>query len=264
MEKNKLPLSIIIVNFRSERNLTGCIASLYSRIDFQSKEIIIVNNDKEETLEKVREKFPEVKIIHSSENIGFGRANNIGAKIARGEHLFFLNPDARLFCGNIDEILREFEKDEKVDIVGSRLVTRRGRTQKWSVGVKVDIWDLLLNNLGFFRSKKIWSSLIKKEVFWVAATAFFIRKKAFEEAKGFDENIFMYFEDIDLCKRSRDMGKKILYFPAFSVLHLGGGSYGNNNLQKKHYYDSQSYYFKKHCGKFQYYAVRILRIIFGK
>lgn len=264
MQPDKIQLSIVIVNFRSEHNLGKCIASIYSKLGFGNKEIVIVNNDERETLETIKDKFPEVKIIKSDENIGFGRANNLGAKSANGELLLFLNPDARILSVNLEDIFEEFNKDDDLGIVGARLVTGEGKTQEWSAGEKIDLLDILRNNLGFPKNKKIWASPTKREVAWVAATALFIRKALFEKAEGFDEKMFMYFEDIDLCTRINKLGYKVLYFPNFSVLHLGGESYKNQKDQKKHYYASQGYYFKKHCSKAEYYAIKVLKVIFNK
>lgn len=264
MQSDKIQLSVIIVNFRSEHNLGECIASIYDKLDFGGKEIIIVNNDEKETLEAIRDRFPEVRIIKSDKNIGFGSANNLGVRSAEGEFLLFLNPDARILSGKLEDIFQEFDEENNLGILGTRLVTKEGKTQKWSAGGKIDLLDVLRNNLGFPKNEKIWASPVKREVAWVAATALFIRKALFKKIEGFDEKMFMYFEDIDLCMRINDLGYKVLYFPNFSVLHLGGESYKNQKDQKKHYYTSQDYYFKKHCDKAQYYAIKALKVILNK
>ncbi len=264
MQPNKIQLSIIIVNFQSEHNLEECIASVYNKRGLSSKEIIIVNNDEKETLEIIKNKFPEVKIIKSDKNIGFGRANNLGVRSAKGKLLLFLNPDARILSGKVEDVFEEFNKDNNLGAVGVRLVTKEGKTQKWSAGEKIDLFDILRNNLGFPKNKKIWTSPIKREVAWVAATALFIQRTLFEKVGGFDEKMFMYFEDIDLCTRINSLGCRVLYFPDFSVLHLGGESYKSQKDQKRHYYASQDYYFKKHCNKAEYYAIKMLKVIFNK
>lgn len=264
MQPGNKQLSIIIVNFQSEHNLEGCIASIYNKLSFSNKEIIIVNNDKGETLEMIKSKFPEIKIVESGKNIGFGRANNLGARNAEGKFLLFLNPDARILSEKMEAVFEEFNKDGNLGAIGARLVTKEGKIQEWSAGEKIDLFDILRNNLGFPKNKKIWTSPNKREVAWVAATALFIRRSLFEKIDGFDEKMFMYFEDIDLCTRIIGLGYKVLYFPNFSVLHLGGESYKNRKDQKRHYYASQGYYFKKHCSKPEYYAIKMLKVIFNK
>jgi hypothetical protein len=263
MQLREIKLSIIIVNFRSERVLEKCIASIYHTLFSSEVEIIVVNNDDKENLERIKRSFPEVILIESATNLGFGGASNLGAKQAKGKFLLFLNPDTRVLATDWRGVEKEF-KDDSIGVIGARLVTSEGKNQDWSAGGKLDFWDVLRNNLGFPKNKKIWRSGVKKRVFWVSGTAMFIRRDIFKILEGFDENIFMYFEDIDFCARVRKLDKKVLYYPDFSVLHLGGESYRNQKTQKKHYYDSQSYYFQKHCTKPAYYAIKGLRLLLGK
>lgn len=253
-------MTFIIVNYKSEQCILNCLASIYDKVSsLAGFEIIVVNNDKEEKLEKVVESYPEVKIVPSGENIGFGAANNLGAQLASREYLVFLNPDVEILSADIGTVLEEFRKNESLGAIGSRLITPEGKVQKWCTGREINLLDLARNNLGFPRSRKIWKSKVKTETDWVAGTAFFIPKKLFNEMGGFDENFFMYFEDIDLCKRIRSLGKKILYFPEFCVRHRSGESYRDKKTQKRDYYNSQEYYFKKHFGVWAMRLVKIAR-----
>jgi GT2 family glycosyltransferase len=255
-------LSIILVNYRSESHLLSCFLSLEGFVRDIDHEILIVNNDKKETLAEVRKNFPQIRLIEQAENIGFGRAVNAGAKVAVGEVLFILNPDTEIISGNLQNIFREFSADKKVGIIGSRIVDNFGQVQPWISGVKKNFWDLVKNNLGLKKSQKIWESLEKTEADWVAATAMFIKRDIFEDLSGFDENIFIYFEDADLCERVKKMDKKVLYFPDFKVKHLSGSSFENKKNQKKHYYASQEYYFEKHCQKWEVFMIKLIRKFF--
>jgi GT2 family glycosyltransferase len=249
MENKKI--SVLIVNFRSDIVLEKCLASVFDlmkKIDF---EVIVVNNDKKETLEKIRTKFTCVRIIEKNENLGFARAVNIGAKAAVGEILFVLNPDTVLLLPKTEEILLEFEREEKVGVLGVKTLDQSGKVQAWIAGVEKNFWDLLKNNLGMPESRKKWESSEKIETDWVAATAVFVRKNLFERLNGFDEKFFMYFEDVDFCKRIRALGFKVIYFPGFEVMHLGGASFSDKKEQKKNYYISQKHYFEKHARKWE-------------
>lgn len=255
-------LSIIIVNFRSEQCLSRCIASIYDNFNVDL-EIIIVNNDQTEKLENVCRDFPNVRIINRGKNIGFGAGNNLGAKYVNGKIILFLNPDTEILSENIEDVLAQFDKDCNLGVLGAQLINKTGKVQDWSVGNETGLWDIARNNLKIPRSRKIWESKKSLLVDWVSGTAFFIRRDIFEKIGKFDENFFMYFEDIDLCRRTRKAGKKVLYFPDFEVRHYGGESYKNKNWQKKNYYDSQEYYFKKHCGAFQAKILKITRYFLG-
>lgn len=253
-------MTFIIVNYKSERCILNCLASIYDKTSSQTGfEIIIVNNDKGEKLEKITENYPEVKVTHSGENIGFGAANNAGAQLASREYLAFLNPDVEILSSNTEAVLEEFKKDGSIGVIGGRLITPEGEVQKWCAGREINMLDLIRNNLGFPSGRKIWRSEIKREADWVAGTALFIPKKLFDQVGGFDESFFMYFEDVDLCKRIRNLGKKVFYFPKFCVCHRSGGSYKDEKIQKKDYYNSQEYYFKKHFGVWAMRLVKIAR-----
>jgi hypothetical protein len=149
-------------------------------------------------------------------------------------------------------------------IIGAGIFNKKGHKQKWSAGEELSLFNLIRNNLGFSGSKKIWNSSREIECDWVSGTALFIKKDLFEKLGGFDENFFMYFEDMDLGKRVRSLGKKVLFFPDFKIFHKGGESWGDFRLQKKHYYDSMEKYFKKYSKIFSLLATRFVRKIFLK
>jgi GT2 family glycosyltransferase len=261
----KYDISIIIPNYRSERYLKNNLASVYDKIIPETScEAIVVNNDEKESLAEIKNKFPDIRIIDHKKNIGFGAANNLGAKIAQGRYLFFLNPDSEIMSNNINQIIDEFKADENIGVIGSQLLEDGGKIQKWSAGREISIANIIRNNLGISGSRKIWQSKNPIEADWVAGTAMFIRKELFEEVGRYDEIFFMYFEDMDLCRRIKKAGKKILYFPAFKVLHKSGGSYGDKRFQKKHYYDSQEYYFKKNRPGAEHLCLKLLRRLFLK
>jgi len=253
-------LSIIIVNYQSRMYLEKCLASIYAKISSRvSFEIIIINNDLQEDVVGLEAIFPEVRIIQNSRNNGFGGANNLGAKEMKGEILFFLNPDAEIVSDNISLILKQFRDNPILGVLGSRLIAPNGKVQKWSAGSDVNLWSILKNNLKLSWDKKYWYSQKTSEVSWVAGTALFIRQELFFQLGGFDERFFLYFEDVDFCKRARNLGKKVVYFPQFSILHHGGKSFSLKESQKKSYYQSQDYYFRKHFGFFQSKLLKILR-----
>jgi len=233
-------LSIIIVNYKSEKYLAKCIFSIKEKILNVEHEIIVINNDNLDI------QCPSgVGLINSDKNIGFGAACNVGAKKAQGELLWFLNPDTEIVSSNISELIHDFDENGRAAIIGPKLITSDGKTQKWIAGEEITIVSTILNNLGYTRDQKIWESENLVECAWVSAAAMFIKKDVFEKLGGFDEKFFMYFEDIDLCQRARKLGYKILYFPEFAIKHIGGGSFISKIKQKKYYYKAQFKYFLK-------------------
>ncbi|MFA7319272.1 MAG: glycosyltransferase family 2 protein [Parcubacteria group bacterium] len=255
-------LSVIIVNYKSEQLLPKCIASVYANLPQSlGVEIIVVNNDVIDG-SLLLKNFGAVKLIDHKKNVGFGAAANMGARAARGRQLLFLNPDSELCSDNVGEILGFFEKNKKLAAVGSRVISESGVVQEWIGGREASLYDLARNNLNFPRNKAIWESTEPLLVDWVSGTALFVRSDFFQAVEGFDENFFMYFEDMDLCKRLRRQNKEIFYCPNFCVKHWGGKSYPDKAGQKKDYYRSQEYYFKKHRNLVEFGIVKSLRKIF--
>lgn len=259
MSKSK-KLSIIIVSYNSKKNLKKCIDSLYNIFSNKfSWEVIIVNNDERENLLDLPIDFSNVEIIDHKKNVGFGAGMNLGIKKAQGEFLFILNPDTEIFSNNILDLLDEFSKDKKIGIIGGGILDRTGQKQKWSAGKEISLYNLIMNNLGFSRSENIWKASSKQECDWVAGTALFIKKDLFEKIGGFDDNFFMYFEDMDLCHRVRELGNKVIFYPEFQVYHGNGESYEDERLQKKHYYDSMEKFLTKYSQKISLLVVKFIR-----
>src|SRR3989344_6508760 len=178
-----MELSVIIVNYQSEEYLKKCLLSLRNKIKDFEPEIIVVNND-EEGLNLSDFKST---MVNNKDNLGFGRANNIGEKAATKKYILFLNPDTKIISDNIGELLNEFEKDNEVGIIGPKLVDDKNQIQEWIAGYETNLACLIKNNLGIVKNKEIWESEGKKETDWVTGAALFIRKDLFEKLGGFDE-----------------------------------------------------------------------------
>jgi GT2 family glycosyltransferase len=230
--------SFITVNFKGEKYIPRCFSSIRKNCPDLNFEIILVNNGDS------RPEIADAKIINLEKNLGFGNACNQGAKIAQGEILCFLNSDTEIL-DNIKKVADLFDNDKGIGIIGPKLITSENKTQYWCAGLETNFWDLVRNKLGYPRSKKIWNSDKSTECDWVSGASLFIRKDIFEKLGGFDEKFFMYFEDMDLCKRARNLGYKVLYFPDWNVKHFGGKSFSSKFKQKRLYYSSLIYYFKK-------------------
>jgi GT2 family glycosyltransferase len=246
MPNFKPELSIIIVNYRSEQYLKSCVASLFNNLGIKTNfEVIVVNNDENFSIADSFGELPEVRLIDHQKNIGFGAANNIGAKVASGEYLLLLNPDTQIQSDEIFKILDRFKANEKIGIIGPRLVTTAGETQMWCAGKELTLGQFIKNNLGISDSKKVWESKNDVLTDWVSGAALAVRKEVFNKVDGFDEKFFMYYEDMDLCGRVRLLGYEVLYCPEVSILHNGGKSRRNIFLQKIQFFKSMLYYIKK-------------------
>lgn len=256
--------SFILVNYKSADLLSLWFASLtHTQLSPDQYEVIVVNNDADEkkSLERLAQQYT-FKLIHTPSNLGFGAACNLGANQATGKILSFLNPDTQFFSGDLHTVSKQFLNDASIGIIGTKLLAHTDKVQEWSAGTKVTLWDIMRNNFGFPASKKYWESDQRVAVDWVSGASLFIPRNFFQKIHGFDESFFLYFEDIDLCMRTQQDKKKVLYFPDITIKHLSGHSMPSTIQQKRYYYASQDFYFAKHRPKWEGWCIKFLRWIF--
>lgn len=250
-----MDLSIIIVNYRSRSYLVQCLKSIERHLNknsFMEKfEVILVNNDKQSLSLEENFNFP-VKIIEQKINQGFGASNNIGAKKATGDYLFFLNPDTLLLDSGLWKML-EYAKEKRLGAIGPKIIlAEENRPQPWTCGKKTDLWKILFKNT----LNKPWNKKEITPVDWLSGTALLLEKVSFKKVGGFDEKFFMYFEDQDLCLRLKKLGKKNIFYPFCRIIHFDGKSWKEKKEKKASFYTSQNYFFSKHNPKWQLFALR--------
>ena len=237
--KSKPTLSIVIVKYQAEEYLKKCLDSIK-----QSKqwEIIVIDNDKE--------------------NIGYGAGCNKGARKARGKYLLFLNPDTIVLGDSLEKMVLFVEGNPDVGVLGPKIYKNFKKERQLSFCRFPDpltslfvfspirsFWpDSPLFNHYVYSENKIYNGILDVEA--VAGAAILIRKDVFNEALGFDENFFLYFEENDLCRRIRKMGERIVYFPEAEIIHFGGKSTIDIEKASGIFKKSRYYFFKKHYGIF--------------
>ena len=258
-----MKLSFIIVNYRSKKYLEKCIVSLFEKITGLDFEIIVVNNDKDKLgVLSVRESFLyKITVVEINKNVGFAKANNVGVSKSGGDYICFINPDTEVISENVEALINEFNFDKNIGVIGPKILKEK-IVQPWSVGADMDIWEILKGKLGFPKSKDFWCSNEKTEVGWVSGASLFIKKELFLAVGGFDEKFFLYYEDVDLCKRIKTMDKKIIYYPFFLVKHLEGKSSKKRYRQKIEYFKSQDYYYKKWFNQKIYWVMKFFRFFY--
>lgn len=259
-KQKKIDISIIIVNYHVKIELFECISSIYSSRAKSVFEIIVVDNDEKKTIQtELKKKFPKV-IYFPNKNKGYGQGNNAGAGIAKGEYLFILNPDTRLLNNAIDPLTSYLKKNKDTAIVAPLLHESDGKpyNQQGSLAFTPMnvIWSFSFLSK-FFPNNKIkkefwletWDKKKNKEVQVVPGTALVIKQKLFQKITGFDENFFLYYEEVDLCKRVSSIGLKIKIIPVAKIYHAWGKSTQKSNINTKRIFEaSRKYYFRKHYG----------------
>ena len=252
---NHIKFSIIIVSYNTKMLLGDCLWSIFGKLSGDFEVIVVDNASNDGSQEMLKKDFAgSVKLIESKKNLGFGPANNLAAKQAQGEFLFFLNSDT-ILKQDILPGLADFLADNKdIGVVTPKLLLTDGREQLYAYGRFPTILNSIIKSAGLVSHNNSWFT-----VDWVSGAALIIRRDLFERIGGFDEKYFMYFEDIDLCRAVYNLGFKAAVLPTVSLIHLGGKSLRQFGQRKAFYYQSQNYFYLKHYGWFRAIIMRLIR-----
>jgi GT2 family glycosyltransferase len=274
-------ISIIIVNFNTKDLTFECIKSIYQQTKDVEFQIVVVDNaSNDDSVVYLRKSFPFIDIIESSSNLGFGRANNLGAKIAKGDFLFFLNSDTKLIENSIKEFHKFFvenENDLNLGVVGCQLVNENFQLNSFGdhfPTVKAIIRQSLIERIPtnftnftkkyfpkiFFKIKEMFlknrfdenfKNIPFFEIDYVIGANLFLRKSLFNKFEGFSNDFFMYYEETDLQKRLAKAGFSRIIYNGTKIIHFGGGSglETKKNLKRIINHQSRDNYIKKHDSK---------------
>jgi len=250
---------VCIVHYEARDQLMECLESFKEYPPTVPYRIVVADNSAEKaSLRDAVEPFPRVTLIELERNIGFSAANDRAASQADEKYLFFLNPDTRIGKGTLDSMVEFLEEHPEFGIIGPKNVGPDGEIQqscrkfpsyRTAIANRYSLLTRLFPN-NTISKEYLMTSIDRtepREVDWVSGAALMILRRDFEKLGGFDENFWMYAEDVDLCYRLNRMGKKVCYYPSASVVHRIGCSSRRNRfraLWERH--RSMYTYYKKH------------------
>jgi GT2 family glycosyltransferase len=228
-------LAFIVVSYNTRDLLDACLRSIVVQTKGVSYEIIVIDNASADgSAEMVREKYPQATLIQSGENLGFGRANNLGFASSKGRYILLLNSDAELLEDTGTALAHFLDQHPKAGVVGPDVVLRDGVRQEKTRGMlptaRVMVNQNLLLSVLFPRSQIFAGLYVESEwardmrLGWVSGVCMAVRREAYAQVGGFDPAIFMYAEDVDLCRRLALLGWETWRINAHAVRHLCGGS----------------------------------------
>ena len=260
----ELDISIIIVSFNTREILLRCLGSIQKQTGQISYEVIVVDNASEDgTVEAVTERFRNVEVIANEDNRGFSAANNQGIVLSKGRKIAFLNPDTLLTENSFQKIFTYMEEHPEFSILGAGIVDENNQP------CPVRLWEdtpqdaalklLRLYNLSSELDKM--EEMKAKETQVISGCCFVVERELIESIGLMDENYFLYNEEDDLCRRARESGKKICFFPETSVQHLHGQSTHQNRHREKvivEAYRSNLYFYSKYYSHSWNLILRIL------
>lgn len=244
-----MDLSIIIPSYNTKALLERCIISIITGLKESdvSHEVIVVDNASTDgSPELLRKKYPQVQLVCNTENVGYGKANNQAIKKARGEYILLLNSDIVVQNDAIG-LLYRFIKDKNKAFAGGKLYNVDGSAQP-SCGpfYTIPVVALMLFAKGDYWGATRTSPTTTRSVDWVSGACLMGKKNAFEEVGFFDEEIFMYMEDIDFLYRAKMKGYGVFFYAYARFTHAGAASSGERRTPVVNIYRGLMYFYRKH------------------
>ncbi len=244
-------ISIIIVNFNGRDHLAHGLAELVRQGATETEVVLVDNGSTDGSLSMVAEQFPDTIVVPLGENLGFGAANNRGVSRARGDTLLLLNSDAWPAPGALPSLQAALDRDPRLGLVAPQLRYPDGRLQFGWVPESGVVGEALQMARNPFETHR-WNHTIVPPLLravtgpgWFSGACVMVQRAAFEAIGGFDEQIFLYFEDVDLCRRLRRAGWRLQAVPEATVLHVKGGSVDATTFNLR-YREGQLAYYAKH------------------
>lgn len=260
-------LTISIVNYNAGDYLLDCLQSIEDVSDEATITTYVVDNASvDDSIERAEKKFPKVIFIKNKDNLGFGKAHNIVLKKLKDEYVLILNPDTKLEKGVLKAMLSFMEDNPEVGASTCEIILSNGKVdltahRGFPTPIAAFRYYLLKDDSLYHLSKKDLKSI--HEVDAISGSFLLARKEAIEATGGFDEDYFMYAEDIDICYKMKQAGFKIMYVPTVSILHHKGISTGVKQHSQKqstasmetkrkmtdYFYETMKIFYRKHYEK---------------
>ena len=263
-------ISIIIVNWKVRPLLKKCLDSILKYKDNLNIEIFVIDNDSRDgSPEMIMADYSNVNMISLPSNQGFAKANNLGIKQAKGKYILLLNPDTEVTKGFFKKVIKYLDKHTDIGILGPKILNPDNSIQQ-SVRRFPTFFSqaLVLLKLRNILDNKFLSHYLHldfnyhktQKVDQVMGAAMMIRKSVLDKVGLLDEKFFIWFEEVDYCKRVNDLGSVVKYFSEASIMHHGGSSFNKQLAIKNQIIFNKSLlrYFKKHKSKIEYLLLYLL------
>lgn len=254
-------ISIVIVNWNSGSALQRCVRSIVQHAP-ECETLVVDNASEDSSLLDAESVAESITFIRNPSNLGFAGGCNRGWRLTSGDPILFLNPDAECKAGAVDRLARALEMDSAAAAAGGALVSPSGKREAsvrsfptlGSVRAELLLLDQIWPQNPWTRRYRLleWDHSSDREVDQPAGACLLVRRAMLEKCEGFDERFHpAWFDDVDLCKRIRDLGGKILYISDAVFIHHGASSLNMLGLENFlfHFHTNQIRYFRKHHGE---------------
>jgi len=253
-----MQLSVIILNYNVRYFLEICVLSVQNALENIDGEIIVIdNNSSDDSCDMMQQRFPEVKLIRNKENLGFSKGNNLGVSQAKGKYICILNPDTVVAEDTFIKVLAFAERQKDLGIVGVKLIDGAGNFLPESKRGTPTPFVAFTKMMGLYKISpkfkifgKYYAQHLPEEetgkVDILVGAFMFMQRQLYEELGGFDENCFMYSDDIDLSYMALQKGKSNYYFGETTVVHYKGESTIKDGVYMKRFQEAMNFFYNKH------------------
>jgi GT2 family glycosyltransferase len=225
-----MELSIVILVYKSYGLLRQCLKGLrLLRLDFPYEVIVVNNAPKDNYSETIKDQFPEIKFIQAEKNLGYGAGNNLGLKQTTGRYVMIINPDILILTNELGKMIKYLDQHPEIGILGPKLINPDGSLQyscyRFPTLMMPFYRRTFLGKLPWFRKKvdkylmADWDHQSNQAVDWLLGGCLMIRKSAMDKVGLLDERYFMYFDDVDYCRRFWENSYSVVYFAEAEVVH---------------------------------------------
>ena len=260
-------LSIIILSYNTKDLTLRCVESVAKQykkeLEEKKFEIIVVDNassdGSQSAILNIKNKISNIKLIEGKDNLGFGKGCNLGAEASEGKYMLFLNSDTQVENDGFVQMVSFLEHNPKVSILGGKLENNDGSIQR-SCGKFYNLFNLFVVLLGLERLGLLRSSPDKiQKVDWVSGACMMVRGNVFKKLAGFDEKLFMYMEDMEICYRAKKLGFSTYFYPDLNLRHKSWGS-SSRTFAIINIYKGILHFYAKHRSSFEYMIAKTLLI----
>lgn len=255
----KPKVSIIFPTLNGWQDTQECLESI-TKLDYPKEKIAIIvvdNGSTDKTVPLIKQYFPQVKLFPKKKNLGFAKAVNLGIKKSKCEYLLISNNDVIFAKDYLLNLVNFLEENPGVGIVGGRIYYKQPKKKIAFSGAKFNFYTGTLK-LGPTPNEI-------SETDWVSGCNLFIRRRVLKKIGNFDEKFFFYFEDLDLCLRTKKAGYKVIYYPRAIQWHDEGAAISQGKWQKKseYYYYGKTRILFKYATKIQLISALLFQFLLG-
>lgn len=253
-------LSIVILSWNTADLLEACLRALEQNPHAGTTEVIVVDNASEDdSVARVKSLFPSVVLIENAENLGYSGGNNVGTRVAKGRHILLLNSDTEVGPGALDRLVAFLDEHPGAGAVTCRLNNPDGSLQtscmRFPTIKTAMIFDTFLQHVGFGKRHldhyfmRDFDHLSEREVDQIPGTCTLMPRDVVRSVGLLDEELWLFFNDVDLCRRIRNAGKSIHFLPDVAILHHYGASTKKFIRFAVVWHENRIVYYRKHFGR---------------